>query len=170
MAPASNASPAELARALRELEPRAAALLRHRLVEGRSDQACSALYGISPEALAVHLLRATLALEARLGHPARVLPAQAREERDWAAQLALGLQRHAGAGPGLAVALRLVQLSEAVGAELAAAEQREAQSPVRRRNEWLRRLAVALLVAFTAWYALGRQPSERPPPPAVHLR
>lgn len=153
----SDASAAELARALRALEPRAAALLRHRLLEGRSDQACAALYGVSAEALAVHLLRAALALEQRLGHPPRRLPVEARGERDWAAQLALGLQRQAGVGPGVAVALRLAQLSGPVRAALAAAEQQEAQSPGQRRNEWLRRLAVALLIAFTAWYTLGRQ-------------
>lgn len=166
---ASTATAAELARALRELEPRTGALLRHRLLEGRTSEACAALYGSSPEAFEVHLLRACLALEARLGGAPHETPRDAHEERAWAAQLSLGLQRQAG-GPGVAAAVRLEQLSGQVLAELAAAEQREAQSPRRRRDEWLRRLVVVLLLALTAWYILVRPASEAPPAPATRPR
>ena len=161
----SSAPATELARALRELEPRASALLRHRLLDGRTADACAALYGVSRGALEVHLLRACLALEARLAGTPREAPEDPEEEQAWAAQLGRGLEGRAS-GPGVAVARRLQQLHAEVQAELAAAEQREARSPARRRSEWLRRLAVALLIAFTAWYALGRTPPEpsRPAP------
>jgi hypothetical protein len=164
----STATPAELARALRELEPRCSALLRHRLLEGRTPEACAALYGISPAALAVHLLRACLALEARLGSAAHLLPAEAGEEQVRAERLALGLAGR-GTGPGVAVALRLEQLRVQVRAELDAEALREARSPRHRRNEWIRRLVVALLVAFTAWYTLGPSATE-PSPPAARPR
>ena len=155
----------ELAQALRGLDPRTSALLRHWLLEGRTVDACAALYGVSRSALEVHLLRASLALDSRLGGTLRETPGDAAQEQAWAAQLVLGIEGRSP-GPGVAVARRLQQLRSEVQAELIAAEQREARSPARRRSEWVRRLVVALLVAFTAWYTLVRSPPE-PPQPAV---
>jgi hypothetical protein len=157
--PSSAPSATELARALRALEPRAAALLRRRLLDGESAEACAALYGVSREALDVHLLRALLALE---GAGAAALPGDAREELAWAQRLAAGLGRP-GEAPGAALAAHLVRLAPQVRAELARAALEEAHSPRHRRKEWLRRAAIALLVAFTGWYYLHRAPAEPPP-------
>jgi hypothetical protein len=48
-----------------------------------------------------------------------------------------------------------------------AAAQEDAASPHRRREEWLRRLAVAALLALTAYLYLSRpdEPPRRPRPP-----
>ncbi|MBF5045510.1 hypothetical protein FGE12_24090 [Aggregicoccus sp. 17bor-14] len=160
MPPALSPTPAELARALRALPPREAALLRRVLLEGQGVEACAGLYGSSPEALAVHLLRACLALEAALVAAAPVRVPDAEEPR-WAARLVRALEGGRVA-PGAVGARHLKQHAAAVRAELAAAEEQELRSPQHRRNEWLRRLAVALLLALTAWYTLHRPPE----PPA----
>ena len=103
----------------------------------------------------MHLLRACLELEAALV-PRRPAPAwDAQEEQRQAQRLAEGLSR-GGSAPGLGVAVQLLRLGPQVRAELAAAEAREADSPHRRRDEWLRRLGIALLLGFTAWYLLVR--------------
>ena len=159
MPPPASPTPAELARALRALPPRQAALLRRVLLDGQAVDTCARLYGSTPAALAVHLLRACLALEAELG--ATPAPVPEAEEPALALRLVRALEAE-GSAPGVTGARQLRQRAAAVRAELAGAEEQELRSPQHRRNEWLRRLAVALLLALTAWYTLHRPPE----PPA----
>ncbi|AEI68166.1 hypothetical protein LILAB_31425 [Corallococcus macrosporus] len=170
--PSRAALPATFITALRELEPRPAAMLVHRLVEGHSLAACATHYAIPPDTFSVHLLRAALALTRRRGLPARE-PASADEETAWARRLAEALERQdarfpAGLAPVVETCRELQAQAGPVATGLEAAEQESRASPRRRREEWLRRLAVALLLGLTAWLYLSKSeepavPRQRPP-------
>ncbi|MFP2960236.1 hypothetical protein ACLEPN_21030 [Myxococcus sp. 1LA] len=170
--PSRAALPTTFIAALRELEPRPAAMLVHRLVEGHSLAACATHYAITPDAFSVLLLRAALALALHRGLPARE-PASADEEAAWARMLADALERQdarfpAGVAPVVETCRELQAHAGAVATGLEAAEQESRASPQRRREEWLRRLAVALLLALTAWLYLSKPedstaPRQRPP-------
>ncbi|WP_217917972.1 hypothetical protein, partial [Myxococcus sp. AM009] len=158
--------------ALRELEPRPAAMLSLRLVEGRSREACAAHYGIPAQAFSVLLLRAAIALALHRGAPARE-PASEDEEAAWARMLSDALEREdarfpAALAPVVETCRALQTLASQVATGLEAAEREARASPQRRREEWLRRLAVALLLAMTAWLYLSKPegpsaPRQRPP-------
>lgn len=166
-------SAVELSAALRALPYRASAFLVMRLVRGQSLEACAAFYGISPSAFSIHLLRAALELTRMLALPYRP-PENEVEEDVWARSLTEALEREsvgtASALTGVVdVCRRVLALGPGVAAALDAAEREEEQSPRRRREEWLRKLAVLALVALTLWLYLHRppEPPERPAPP-VH--
>jgi len=158
--------------ALRELEPRPSAMLIHRLVEGHPLAACATHYGISPQAFSVLLLRAAVPLARRRGLPVRE-PASADEEAAWARMLSDALERQdarlpTALGPVVEACRELQALAPQVAAGLEAVEQEARASPQRRREEWLRRLAVVVLLALTAWLYLSKPegpeaPRQRPP-------
>ena len=173
---ASQLSPATFAEALRALPPRAGALLRRRLARGETLEACAALYGVSQEAIATHLLREALALTARMGGQGRE-PVNAEEEAAWTRQLSAALGRQvAPVSPALAstVALcqRLLTLGPEVEATLEALEREEARSPRRQREDTLRRWAVVLLLALASYLYWTRppEPTERPTRPPASTR
>jgi hypothetical protein len=164
---ATRLSPSALIAALRGLEPRASALLVRRLVEGRSQEACAAFYGVPVEAFSVLLVRAGGALARGAGLAARE-PSGDDEEAAWARLLAGALEREdapalAALGPVVEVCRRLRAAGPEVAAGLEATAKAELESPHRRREEWLRRLAVALLLALTAYLYLSRpeEPARR---------
>lgn len=170
---ASRLSPPVLTTALRGLEPRASALLVRRLVEGRPLKACAAFYGVSEDAFSVLLVRAGVDLARRVGLPARA-PSGDDEEAAWARMLPAALEREdapvlAALVPVAEVCRRLLAVGPEVAAGLEAAARAEADAPHRRREEWLRRLAVAALLALTAYLYLSRpeEPPRRPPPRPV---
>lgn len=162
-------TPAALGTVLRALPPRPAALLRRRLVQGTSLPACAAFYGVTPEALSVHLLREALALTKTAGGSARP-PSSPEEEEAWARQLSAALERDsAPVSPALletvTLCRRLVAAGPEVGAALDAADREEAESPRRQREDLLRRLAVGLLLALAAYFYWTRPPEPSAPPP-----
>lgn len=168
---ASHLAPAALVAALRALEPRPSALLFRRLVEGRTLEGCAAFYGVSEEALSLLLLRAALALAREVGLPARE-PAGEDEEAAWARMLSEALAREDARFPASLVPVvdlcrRLRVAGSEVAAGMEAAAREDAASPHRRREDWLRRLAVAALLALTAYLYLSRpqEPPRRPRPP-----
>ncbi|WP_223755091.1 hypothetical protein [Myxococcus sp. RHSTA-1-4] len=170
---ASRLSPPALTAALRAMEPRPSAMLLHRLVEGRPLEACAAFYGVSVEAFSVLLLRAGVALAREVGLPARE-PAGEDEESAWARMLSEALAREDARFPAALVPVvepcrRLREVGAEVAAGMEAAAREDAASPHRRREDWLRRLAVAALLALTAYLYLSRpeEPPRRPRPP-VH--
>lgn len=173
---ASHLSPPFLIAALRGMEPRPAALLVRRLVEGRPQEACAAFYGVSTEAFAVLLLRASVALALDAGLAVRE-PSGEAEESAWARMLTEALSREGARLPtALVPVAEVCRRLRAVGPEVAAgmdaAAREDAASPHRRREDWLRRLAVAALLALTAYLYLSRpeEPPRRPRPPIPATR
>jgi hypothetical protein len=165
---ASQLAPAALGAVLRALPPRPAALLRRRLVQGGSLEACSTFYGVTPEALSISLLREALGLTTAAGGSARP-PANPDEEAAWARQLSAALERETAAvSPALLDTVTLCRHLLAAGtqveAALAAAERVEAASPRRKREELIRRLAVGLLLALAAYFYWTRPPEPSTPP------
>jgi hypothetical protein len=165
---ASALTPAALCEALRHLEPRPAAVLTRRLLEERPLDACAAFYGVSREAFALLLLRAAQSLTRALGLPARP-PVSEDEERTWARMLTETLE--GGTAPVAAALVSTVEVCQRlratraeVQAALDAAEREEENSPRRRRQDLLRRLAVAVLLALTA-YLYWTRPAEPPARP-----
>ncbi|MCP3145160.1 hypothetical protein [Pyxidicoccus xibeiensis] len=168
---APRLSPTVLIAALRAMEPRPSALLNRRLVEGRSQEDCATFYGVSTSAISVLLLRAAVVLARDVGLPARE-PAGDDEEAAWARMLAEALLREdaplpAALVPVAEVCRRLRAAGHDVAAGLELASREDAASPHRRREEWLRRLAVAALLALTAYLYLSRpeEPPRRQRPP-----
>ncbi|MGA9524778.1 MAG: hypothetical protein WBV82_25190 [Myxococcaceae bacterium] len=173
----SAASPdaASLWRALTRIPPRSAQLLMFRFVDGRSPAECMALYGIAPDALEIHLLRAASLLweaarpERRSHRP--VLPSDVpvlprEEERRWARQLvarlagakepAISPEREADAQlerlAGMLELLRQRGLEVRALAEQSARE--ELESPSARRADLLRRMALLALIGLAVWLYL----------------
>jgi hypothetical protein len=143
-------------------------MLSRWLLEERSLDACAAFYGVSREAFSIHALRAAQALTRAVGLPARP-PVSDEEETTWARMLAETLE--GGTAPVSAALVSTVEVCRrlrAVRAEVRAAqeaaERAEADSPRRRRDEWLRRIAVAVLLALTA-YLYWSRPAEPPARP-----
>jgi hypothetical protein len=139
------------------------------LLEGGPLEACAANYGVSPNAYAVHLLRAGRALAAQLGVPPEAPGDVAGMDEVAQARgvvRALEAARRATAGgplptdvpdglhPLVSVLSQVAAQAGAIRAAQLAAEEAEAQSPRRQREEWLRRLAIAILVALTAYFLL----------------
>ncbi|MFY1832210.1 hypothetical protein ACN47A_40315 [Myxococcus fulvus] len=164
----SRLPPQAFVRALRELEPRSAAALTRRLVTGTSQGDCARFYGVTDEALSVMLLRAAVSLTRTVVPGARE-PTTAEEESAWARMLAAALEREdapvpAGLVPVVEACRRLRALSGDVATGLEAATQEDQASPQRRREDWMRRLAVMALLALTAYLYLSRpeEPARRP--------
>ncbi|CAM4473031.1 hypothetical protein HJC10_28385 [Corallococcus exiguus] len=161
-------SPEALSEALRALEPRTAAVLVRRLVERRPQAECAAWYGISSDAFSVLLLRSAVALARQLGQPARS-PESPEEATAWERMLAMAVEKDTAPVPvPLAPVAWLCRRMHALGPEVEAAldkaAQADADSPGRAREEWLRRLAVAALLALTAWLYWSRPPEPEPRP------
>ncbi|MBE4753072.1 hypothetical protein G4177_33475 [Corallococcus sp. ZKHCc1 1396] len=165
---ASRLSTEALGTALRGLEPRMAAVLIRRLVERRSLAECATWYGISTEAFSVLLLRAGVALARRAAPPARE-PEGAEEAAAWERMLAAALEKDSAPvpvalAPVAQVCRRLQELGPQMETALEQAARADADSPGRAREEWLRRLAVAALLALTAWLYWTRPPDPEPRP------
>jgi hypothetical protein len=168
---ASRLSPPVFITALRAMEPRPTAVLLRRLVEGRTLEGCAEFYGVSTQAFSVLLLRASVALAGHVGMPVRE-PAGEDEEAAWARMLTEALAREDAKLPTALVPVaevcrRLRAMGPAVAAGMDAAASADAASPQRRREDWLRRLAVAALLALTAYLYMSREeePPRRPRPP-----
>jgi hypothetical protein len=169
----SQLTPASLGAVLQTLPPRPAALLRRRLTQGASLEACATFYGVTEEAVSIHVLREAQALTSAVGGSARP-PESPDEEAAWARQLSAALEREAApVSPALVDTVALCRRLQAVGKEVEAAlaerERLEAASPKRKREELLRRLAVGLLLALAAYFYWTRPPEPsttltRPPP------
>jgi hypothetical protein len=172
----SQLTPTALSAALRALPPRPAALLRRRWVQGEPLEACAGFYGVTPEALSIHVLRESLALTAAVGGSTRP-PASPDEEEAWARQLSAALEREtATASPALLDTVALCRRLRAAGPEveaaLAAAERQLEDSPHRKREELIRRIAVGLLLALAAYFYWSRppEPGSAPPRPPAEAR
>lgn len=165
----SQLTPAALGAALRNLPPRPAALLRRRWVQGEPLEACARFYGVTPEALSIHVLRESLALTTAVGGSTRQ-PASPEEEEAWSRQLSAAVEREsASVSPALLDTVALCRRLRAVGSDveaaIAAAERLLEASPRRKREDLIRRLAVGLLLALAAYFYWTRPPEPTSPPP-----
>lgn len=165
---AARLPPEALVAALRELEPRASAVLVRRLVERRPLAECATWYGISSDAFSVLLLRAGVELARHAGQPARP-PESTEEAAAWERMLAAAVERDTAPvpvalAPVAQLCRRMHEAGPQVEAALAQAALADANSPRRSREEWLRRLAVAALLALTAWLYWTRPPEPDPRP------
>ncbi|HVG59111.1 MAG TPA: hypothetical protein VNA24_11190, partial [Hyalangium sp.] len=165
----SQLTPAALGAALRNLPPRPATLLRRRWVQGEPLEACAGFYGVTPEALSIHVLRESLALTLAVGGSTRQ-PASPDEEEAWSRQLSAAVEREsASVSPALldtvALCRRLRAAGSDVEAAIAAAERLLEASPRRKREDLIRRLAVGLLLALAAYFYWTRPPDPSSPPP-----
>ena len=163
----SRFTTADVLAALRALPYREAAFLLTRLTQGRSLEQSATFYGIPPDAFSVHLLRAALGATRAASLPCRA-PENDAEEDVWARALSVALERDGGpAVPApLAAPVALCRRMQALGGQvteaLQAAERADEDSPARRREDWLRRLAVLALLGLTAYLYFTRPPEEPP--------
>jgi len=139
------------------MDPRAAHVLVMRLVDGRSRAECAAAFGIRPEAFDVKLWRAMRALLEPDAPPERF-----ESERLAAAALGRAMDGEDSAEPRVASAAALASelrvQAPALRAALDAAARADEDSPARRREDWLRRAAIVVIIALTAFFYLrGRR-------------
>lgn len=177
--PQPDVTLSDLVTALRALPPREERLLCRRLLEGASLETCARGLGISPLACAVHQRRALQGLQELLrGTRPRPRAEETAREEAFAslldARLAEGHatgsapapHRHGPESPPapagasdddralLTLARALRGRRERLVQALAEAERAEAQAPQSRRNEVLRLLAIAALIALALWFGL----------------
>lgn len=149
-------------RALSRVHPRSLQVLLARFVAaapggpGRTTAAFATFYGISEPAAGVLLWRAAREFEAALeGAPAAV-------ERDDTDQQSAGLLQQALSSGGAVEATRFTHLAshlreltthaDALRQRLAEAERAELTSPAYVRETWLRRIAIVVVLALSAWF------------------
>jgi hypothetical protein len=168
---------AGLAEVLQQTPPRSAELVSRLTLDGWSLATLAERYGIDAPAARRLVLRAARDFEAALRR-AHAPPLPDDVERPLADALAEALE---APGPGPAAAAEPVQpLVQALAAlvaqrgevrrHLAEAEQRAAASPARRRETWLRRLAIITVLGVSAWLYWREHRADAPavqPPPAA---
>lgn len=153
-----------LVAALRELEPRSARLLELRVLQGKPDADVAAHYGMSLPAYQVHLLRAARSFMAAYtpvwGEAERDVPLAVEENEG--AELADALEAGSHGAPSVAGLVRALQHlkahAPAVRTRLEQLAKEEAVSPQARRETWIRRVLVGVLIAVTL-YLYFKRPS-----------
>lgn len=149
--------------ALTRVHPRALQVLVARFVartdsgDGRSPEAFAAFYGVPPEAAQVLLWRAAEAFMAARSRADAPGPLPFEEERRRAQALHEALE---GPLPPSSQALgRVVEAlrglslhAAALRERLAEAERAELSSPEYTRETWLRRVAIVVVLAVSAWF------------------
>jgi len=166
-------SPVQWIDGLRSLSPRSLRYLEHRHLERHSLAETAAHFGISEDALRIHLLRAACELAGRLDPTsARWVPGGSdREEAAVARALELavavaaahegavtGPSRGAASGREVELLARLCRHLREAGPRLLQgieeAERAAFNSPEGRRRERLRTAAIIALVLLTVWMSL----------------
>lgn len=159
-------TPARLQRALETMPSRAAQTLIFHCVEGRSAPECAALYGIGLAQWEILFLEAARALA---GDTA---PLEDGARRSLAGQLQRAGETEPPADsklvPLLALLRSLTEQRDEVQRLLLEAERAAAASPARAREAWLRRLAVAAIIAVSLFVWL-REREQPPTPPPRHF-
>lgn len=155
------ADPAQLTRALLEVHPRAAQVVATVALEGLSVETAAERYGTTAPAFAVNLCRATQALDDVLN--GRTTPLRSDADDALAAE---ALAR--GEGPLAALLAELRAHGPDVRLRLEQAAKDAETGPARTRETWLRRAAIVLILALTAyfWWRDGRLPLPGTTPPS----
>ena len=148
--------------ALTRVHPRALQVLVARFVaktevgDGREQAAFASFYGVPEAAAQVLLWRAVGEFEAALNHRPAPTPLPFDEEQRQAKSLCSALERlppppgEVGAVVQTLFALRAN--APAIRERLARAEQAELSSPEYARETWLRRVAIVVVLAVSAWF------------------
>lgn len=149
-------------RALSRVHPRTLQVLLARFVAageagaGRAPSAFAAFYGVSDGAAGVLLWRAAREFEAAVDGKTSPAPEDDAVELRDAQHLARALLDEVTAPPrftSLAGHLReLTRHAEALRQRLADAERAELSSPAYVRETWLRRIAIVIVLALSAWF------------------
>jgi hypothetical protein len=144
-----------LFRALNRIHPRSMQVLLNRFViresehPGRSQPSFARFYGISEAASDVLLWRAAVEFEAALENRQPPLPVETEAERMAARALIDALDPPTGSLP-LALS-SLTKHADRIQAQLLAQERAELESEAYARETWLRRLAIAVVLAIAGW-------------------
>jgi hypothetical protein len=156
--------------------PRSAEVLTHASFDDWNPGRLAGRYGIPEPAAEVLLLRCARDFRfAAEGRPVPAAPLPDAEEQALARQLADAL-----ATPGAAAAevrahaedlAALATHRDKLRRALEAAQAEAERSPARTRELWLRRVAIAVILAISAWSLWRGQhaPPERPPLPRADL-
>jgi hypothetical protein len=143
-------TPAELTGVLLHMPPRSAQVLGHRFVQGLSREACAELYGVTPEAWDVLLLRATRDFTGQRG------PQPFELEQQQAAALRAQVEDN----PALALNA-LATHREDVKRLLDEAEAQAEASPQRKRESLLRWIAIVTIAVLSAYFYWQQQEREK---------
>ena len=131
-------------------------VLLRRFVEQRTREQLAELYGVSPELGDLLVWRAARSFEAALTHTPEPSPLPSAQELELARALA------ASSSPPL---IALSELREPLEAALERAALEAESSPKRAQEEWLRRVAIGLVLAVAAYFYWRENygPKERKP-------
>ena len=151
-------TPLELQAALARTPARSVQVLSHRLLEARSREECAALYGLTLELWDVLFLRAFRDFEQALGRP-QPTPDEATERAE-AARLSSQLP------PELAA---LAEHRDELARLIARAQAEYEASPAYTFETWARRIAIALIVALTAYFYWSEEQQKKHIPYAPYL-
>jgi len=156
-------TPVELQRALAQMPSRSALVLTFHCLEGRSPGECAALYGIGLPEWEVLFFEAARALANQTEPLADAIrrPLATRLQAELAHPVAEPL-------PASAAAAALILHREEVHRLRVEAERAAASSPARAREAWLRRLAVAAIIAISLFVWL-RERNKPPAPTPSHF-
>ena len=147
-----------LHRLLAQAPPRSAEVVKRVTLDGLDLAALAGLFGVDEERARVLVFRAFL--DVHSGGAAAVPDAEeARELRAFFAGEAGPV-----ATPLLTLRAQLEANRDALRARLEAAAKEWEASPAREREEWLRRLAIVLVLALSAFFYWREQHKPRPPP------
>lgn len=148
--------------ALERMPPRSAEVVKALALGGLDRAGMAERYGISPEAADVLTWRAARDLVAAIKNT-REPPLPHEVELREAKALADALSSRSP-HPLATPLLEIVAEREEVRAALAKAAAEAERSPARARETWLRRLAIAVLLALTAYFFWREQTKPLPPP------
>jgi hypothetical protein len=152
----SPATPA-LVTALKAMPSRHSQVLVKWRLEAMSREALAQHYGVDGVPLDALLLRAARDFQAALAGASQAAPLEWTEEERLAAALRQGAPE---AGPLTEALEALSRAPEATLAALRELERAAEASPARRREMWLRRLAVVVILALTGYFYLHDHPQE----------
>ncbi len=154
------ATAAELTQALRTIAPRPALVLTYRCLGAHPAADCATHYGIGVEAFDLLLLRSAAPLVERFGVDPK-LPDAIEQEQAYATRLRQALEG-GGSHPFAPVLLELTAQKDEVRAQLDAAEAAWQRSPAAARETWLRRIAILVVIALSAYFYWREQEAKKP--------
>ncbi len=135
---------------LESLPPRALHVIARRLLRGTPRSTCARFFGVSPDAFDVMLLNAVRALS--VGDERARPFEQESKEADALRRCVEAQAAPPGEAPWKADVSFLLEHGPALHAALIEAERVRASTPARRREEWLRRLAIVAILAMAAYF------------------